>query len=99
VFDAFGAAGHLLLGRRDLCGRDRIRARRKGFGVGGSDLVSPAAVMLDDLVGDPAHVSLRAYPAPERQIATMVPREAMACHVAVSSRSDGGSRFPTGAAG
>src|SRR5262249_11298815 len=63
VFDALGSAGDLLLCGGNLGGRKRIGTGGEGLRVGGPHLVSPATVVLDDLIGDPAHGSLRAVSA------------------------------------
>ena len=61
VLDAFGFAGHLLLGRGDLRGGQRVRMRAEGFRIGAAEPVGPAAVMFDDLVGNLGHRVLRCF--------------------------------------
>src|SRR4029077_19940115 len=63
IFDPLGGAGDLLLGSGNLGSRDRIRTGGEGLRVGGPHLIGPAPVVLDDLIGDPAHGSLRAVSA------------------------------------
>src|SRR6185312_11677083 len=55
VFDDLGVARHHLLGRRDFRRAARLLMRREGLGIDALDPVGPAAVVLDDLVGDVAH--------------------------------------------
>src|SRR5258708_2849922 len=58
VFDHLGAARHPLLGRRPPCRRQRRAVAPEWLGKSPIDGVSPAAVMLDDLVGHVVHREL-----------------------------------------
>src|SRR6187455_1555117 len=58
VFDRLGTSRHALFGGGPLGGGQRHGTRRKGFRKYAIHGVGPAAVMLDDLVGDVAHVEL-----------------------------------------
>src|SRR4051794_13080555 len=55
VFDGFSTPGHALLGRGALGSRKRGGVARKGFRECAFDGISPAAIMLDDFVGDMGH--------------------------------------------
>src|SRR5580704_1861598 len=58
VFDRLGAAGHALFGRGAPGGRKRRGVSGESFREYAADGVGPAAVVLDDLVGDVAHREL-----------------------------------------
>src|SRR3954466_12445116 len=59
VFDGFSTPGHALLGGGPLCSRKRGGMARKGFRECAFDGISPAAIMLDDFVGDMGHRGTR----------------------------------------
>src|SRR5664280_3751722 len=58
VFDRLGAPGHALLGGGAPCGGKCGGVAREGFRKYAIDGVGPAAVMLNDLVGDVGHGKL-----------------------------------------
>ena len=57
VFDGFRVAGDLLLLGGRLRGCERLGMGWEGFRKHGVNLIGPAAVVLDDLVGDIRHVT------------------------------------------
>src|SRR6266404_1705203 len=61
VFDRLGAAGNALLGGGALGGGKRCGMGREGFRKHAVDGVGPAAVMLNDLVGDEGHDELACF--------------------------------------
>src|ERR1700721_3139613 len=58
VLDRLGTAGHALLGGGALGGGECCGMGREGFRKNAVDGVGPAAVMLNDLVGDVGHREL-----------------------------------------
>src|SRR5690606_31867925 len=60
VADAVGGTSDMLLGGSGFGSLQRLGVTWKGFRIGGSDLVGPAAVMLDDGVGEFSHCNLQA---------------------------------------
>ena len=58
VFDRLGTAGHALLGGGAPGGGQCRGVGRKRFGKYAADRVGPAAVMLNDFVGDMTHGKL-----------------------------------------
>src|SRR5437016_13563628 len=61
VFDRLGTAGDALLGGGALGGGKRCGMGREGFRKHAVDGVGPAAVMLNDLVGDEGHDELACF--------------------------------------
>src|SRR5690606_9544760 len=57
--DSFGSASHLLLVCRDFRRRKRVGMGGKRLRIGAAELVGPASVVLDDLIGDLVHRILR----------------------------------------
>src|SRR3954447_23444218 len=55
VLDDLGVTRQSLLRGRRPCGRECLLVRREGFGKRTIDFVSPAAVVLDDLICDMRH--------------------------------------------
>src|ERR1700731_4065537 len=62
VFDRLGSAGHALLGGGAPGGGQRRGVVRKRLGKHPVDGIGPAAVMLNDLVGDVGHELLAGLP-------------------------------------
>ena len=58
VFDDFRMTGLHLLGRGDARGLQRLSMRREAFREHAVDRIGPAAVMLDDVIGDFRHGTL-----------------------------------------